>query len=197
MERFDLPPDAKDRIQPLPAGRPEPPTVDDISPQLDFLYRAADNFERSVQFADAKAGGVVLLLSIGIIDLFRNIRAFLDARDLSPGWGWVATISCVLATVFALLAIVQIGRALLPRRQPGLRSLYFFGVVASFETPQEYRDTVWRAPERELVNSMAVSAWNLAGIAVEKFRHLRYAYAAALFFVIFWALARLGLSLAH
>ena len=29
-----------------------------IAPQLDFLYRAAENFERAVQFADAKAGGV-------------------------------------------------------------------------------------------------------------------------------------------
>ena len=36
---------------------------------------------------------------------------------------------------------------------------------------------------------------DLAGIAGEKFRHLRLAYSAALLFVIGWAFARLGLSL--
>jgi hypothetical protein len=71
---------------PVP-GRAEPAIADDIAPQLDFLYRVAENFERSVQFADAKAGGVMLILSIGLIDL-RGTPP-LDARHASPGWaGW-------------------------------------------------------------------------------------------------------------
>ena len=80
---------------PVP-GRPEPAIADDVAPQLDFLYRATENFERAVQFADAKAGGVMLILSIGVIDLLRNVRRFLDARHTSPGWGWLATIACLL-----------------------------------------------------------------------------------------------------
>ena len=44
---------------------------------------------------------------------------------------------------------------------------------------------------------MAIAAWNLAGIAGDKFRHLRLAYSAALLFVIGWAFARLGLSLSN
>ena len=62
---------------------------------------------------------------------------------------------------------------------------------------KEYGDAVWFARERDLFSSMATQAWNLAGIAGEKYRHLRLAYTAALAFACFWALARLGLSLAH
>jgi Pycsar effector protein len=196
MERFEVPdPDALP--EKLPAGRTEPPTVQEISPQIDFLYKATESFQQSVQFADAKAGGVVLILSIGILDLFRNLRDFLDARDLSAGWGWLATVACIIATVFAVLTVVQITRTLFPRRRPGLGSLFFFGVVGRYPDPREYENAVWLSSERELVRSMAATAWNLAGIASEKYKHLRFAYACALVFAVFWAVARLGLSLAH
>jgi Pycsar effector protein len=196
MERFEVPdPDALP--EKLPAGRTEPPTVQEISPQIDFLYKATESFQQSVQFADAKAGGVVLILSIGILDLFRNLRDFLDARDLSAGWGWLATVACIIATVFAVLTVVQITRTLFPRRRPGLGSLFFFGVVGRYPDPREYENAVWLSSERELVRSMAATAWNLAGIASEKYKHLRFAYVCALVFAVFWAVARLGLSLAH
>lgn len=183
-------------IHPVP-GRREPAIVDEIAPQLDFLYRATENFERAVQFADAKAGGVMLILSIGLIDLLRNFGEFLDARDSSTGWGWLATLSCMVGIAFAVVAVGQVGRTLVPRRRPGLNSLFFFGVALRFPTPQEYGDAIWRSTERDLFNSMAVAAWNLSGIAGDKFRHLRFAYVAALMFVISWAFARLGLSLAR
>jgi hypothetical protein len=181
---------------PVP-GRPEPAIADDIAPQLDFLYRATENFERAVQFADAKAGGVMLILSIGLIDLLRNVGEFLDARDLSSGWGWVATLGCLIGIFFAIVAVGNVGRTLVPRRRPGMRSLFFFGVVRGFKTPQEYGAAVWSSTERELFDSMAIAAWNLSGIAGDKFRHLRIAYTAALMFVLGWAFARLGLSLSH
>ena len=197
METVDRPPDEGHRLEPLPDIRPEPPTYQDIQPQLDFLYRASETFERSVQFADAKAGGVVLILGIGILDLFRHVRDFLDARDVSAGWGWLATIACLIAIIAALATVLQVGRALFPRSRPGLGSLFFFGVVASFPSPKEYGEKVWFSRERELFNTMAIQAWNLAGIAGEKYRHLRMAYTAALVFASFWAVARLGLSLSH
>ena len=126
----------------------------------------------------------MLILSIGLIDLLRNIRQFLDARDISPGWGWLATIACLFGIVFAIAAVVQVGRTLVPRRRPGLRSLFFFGVVAVRTRPRTR--TARRSGarrERELFDSMAIAAWNLAGIAGDKFRHLRLAYSAALLFV--------------
>ncbi len=197
METLDRPPDDEPRLEPLPDIRPEPPTYQDIQPQLDFLYRASETFERSVQFADAKAGGVVLILGIGILDLFRHVRDFLDARDVSAGWGWLATIACLIAIVAAIATVLQVGRALFPRSRPGLGSLFFFGVVASFPSPKEYGEKVWFSRERELFDTMAIQAWNLAEIAGEKYRHLRLAYTAALAFASFWAIARLGLSLSH
>ena len=179
------------------AGRHEPAIADDIAPQLDFLYRAAENFERAVQFADAKAGGVMLILSIGLIDLLRNAREFIDARNVNAGWGWFACIACLLGIVFAVAAVAQVGRTLAPRARPGLKSLFFFGVAGSYPTPHDYSDAVWSSTERDLFDSMAIAAWNLAGIAGDKFSHLRVAYKAALLFVIGWAFARLGLSLSH
>ncbi len=196
MERYEVP-DPRALPERLPAGRTEPPTVQDISPQIDFLYRAADSFQQSVQFADAKAGGVVLILSIGVLDLFRHVRDFLDARDLNAGYGWTATVACIVATIFALLTVVQIARSLFPRSRPGLDSLFFFGVVGGFPSAQEYEQAVWSASERELVRSMATTAWSLAGIANEKYSHLRLAYGCALLFAVSWAVARLGFSLAH
>jgi hypothetical protein len=197
VDSVDRPPDEETRSEPLAAVRPEPPTVQDISPQLDFLYRASETFERAVQFADAKAGGVVLILGIGILDLFRHVRDFLDARDASAGWGWLATIACLVAVAAALATVLQVGHALFPRRRPGLGSLFFFGVAASYPSSKAYGEKVWFSRERELFDAMATQAWNLAGIAGQKYRHLRLAYTAALVFATFWAIARLGLSLSH
>ena len=196
MERFEVP-DPHALPEHLPPGRTEPMNTQELSPQIDFLYRAVDSIQQSVQFADAKAGGVVLILSIGILDLFKNLRSFLDARDLSAGFGWTATMSALIATVFGILTIIQVARALFPRSRAGLGSLFFFGVIAGFKSAQEYEDAVWRSSERELVRSMATTVWNLSGIAGEKYKHLRRAYAFALLFAIFWAIARLGNSLAH
>ena len=196
MERFDVP-DPHALPPRLPPGRREPADTQELSPQIDFLYRAVDSIQQSVQFADAKAGGVVLILSIGILDLFKNLRDFLDARDLSAGFGWTATVAALIATAFGVATVFQIARALFPRRRPGLGSLYFFGEIAAFKTPLEYEDAVWRSSERELVRSMATTVWNLSGIAGEKYKHLRIAYACALLFAISWAIARLGNSLAH
>ena len=197
VESVDRTPDEENQRGLLPDVRPEPPTVQDIQPHLDFLYRAATTIDSQVQFADAKVGGVVLILGIGVLDLFRQLRGFLDARDASAAWGWLSTISCLFAVCAGLLTVAQVGRALFPRSRPGLRSLFFWGVVSTFPSPKEYGDAVWFARERDLFNSMSAQSWNLAGIAVDKYRHLRLAYRAALAFAVFWAIARLGLSLAH
>jgi hypothetical protein len=178
---------------PVP-GRPEPPTVQDISPQLDFLYRAETSFTQSLQFADAKAGGVILILSIGFIDLFRNAKNFVDAHQLGT-WGWVSTPAFCIAAVLGLLTVGQVGRALFPRRRAS-SSLFFFGVAASFPSAAEYGDRIRYSREDELIDTMAMQAWNVAKIASEKYRHLRLAYTFALLFVLGWGLARVAYSLA-
>src|SRR5436309_10326616 len=64
-----------------------PRTAQDISPQLDFLYRAESAFSAWVQFADAKAGGVTLLLGIGLLDLIRRSSSTVHAHAPSSARG--------------------------------------------------------------------------------------------------------------
>jgi hypothetical protein len=182
---------------PVPDLHPEPQNVQEISPQLDFLYRAENAFQQWLQFADAKAGGVILILSIGILDLFRRAKDLLNATDLPSSWGYGATISFALAMVCGVLAIFQVGRALFPRHIPGSRSLFFFGSAAAYPSAETYGDAVYGSYERDLIYTMATQAWYLARISREKYRHLRVAYASALLFVVLWGMARLTLSLAQ
>ena len=179
---------------PVP-GRPEPAIADDIAPQLDFLYRATENFERAAQFADAKAGGVMLILSIGLIDLLRNIRQLPRCASHLAGLGLAGDDRLPLR--HPLCHRRRRPGAADTRPAPTRRSslAVLLRVARSYPTPHEYGEAVWRSTEREIFNSMAIAAWNLAGIAGEKFRHLHLAYSAALLFVIGWAFARLGLSL--
>jgi hypothetical protein len=103
----------------------------------------------------------------------------------------------MVATAFGMLTVAQIARTLFPRRRPRLGSLFFFGVVAQYPDPREYENAVWLASEQKLVRSKATTAWNLARIAGEKYKHLRLACAFVLAFSVFRAIARLGFSLAH
>jgi hypothetical protein len=76
-----------------PEAGVEPRTAQDISPQLDFLYRAESAFCAWVQFADAKAGGVTLLLGIGLLDLIRRSGAMVTPTRQAAPWGWIATVT--------------------------------------------------------------------------------------------------------
>ena len=182
---------------PPPAIREEPLSQEDISPQLDFLYRAENNFMYWVQFADAKAGGVILVLSIGALDVFRNTRKFIDARSLAhPVWGWISMIAFVLAVFAMLLTIVGVGRTLFPKNLPSRPSDFFFGVVARYKSSEDYHHAVSEKVERDLIDTVALQAWNLARIAQNKYAHLRYAYLGAFFFLVFWTISRAGLSFA-
>src|SRR5437868_15410924 len=72
----------------------EPQTYQELSPQLDFLYHCEAEFAQWVQFADAKCGGVILVLSIAALDLFRHANEFIAARNLAhAAWGWISLIS--------------------------------------------------------------------------------------------------------
>src|SRR5919204_6026830 len=96
--------------------RREPQTYQELSPQLDFLYRAVDQFSQWVQFADAKAGGVVLVLSIGALDLFRHANDFIHAHRLPHGpWGWLSLAWFIFAGAASGLCVIGIARALFPR----------------------------------------------------------------------------------
>jgi hypothetical protein len=182
---------------PPPAVREEPLSQEDISPQLDFLYRAENNFMYWVQFADAKAGGVILVLSIGALDVFRNTKNFIDAHNLAhPVWGWLSLVSFVVAVLAMAMTISGVGRTLFPKLLPSRPSVYFFGVVANYRSSDDYEEAVSSKLERDLIDEVALQAWNLARIAQNKYAHLRQAYLGAFFFLVAWAIARASLSFA-
>src|SRR5438105_1835609 len=91
-------PDWDIRLTPLEREpRREPQTNQELSPQLDFLYRCEAEFGQWVQFADAKSGGVILVLSIGALDFFHHASDFIRAYNLPhPVWGWISLILFVL-----------------------------------------------------------------------------------------------------
>ena len=103
--------------------RREPQTYQELSPQLDFLYRASDQFSQWVQFADAKAGGVVLVLSIGALDLFRHADDFIHAHRLAhPVWGWLSLVALFFSGAFDGISMVirkSIVRAMAPEHMRG------------------------------------------------------------------------------
>ena len=79
---------------------------------------------------------------------------------------------------------------------PSRPSDFFFGVVARYRSSEEYHEAVAQKLERDLIDTVALQAWNLARIATTKYAHLRYAYLGAFFFLVSWAVARATLSFA-
>jgi hypothetical protein len=177
--------------------RREPQTYQELSPQLDFLYRAVDSFAQWVQFADAKAGGVILVLSIGALDVFNKSRTFIEAHnDVHPGWGWASLVAFIGAIVAMAVTIGSVGRTLFPKHRPSKPSDYFFSVAGSYPDGESYAAAARGKHEDDLIEHVAIQAWNLGRIAHDKYGHLRRAYVGAFFFLVAWGLARVTLSLA-
>jgi pycsar effector protein len=177
--------------------RREPQTYQELSPQIDFLYRAVDSFAQWVQFADAKSGGVVLVLSIGALDIFNKAREFINAHHLAhPAWGWISLAAFILAIGGMAMTMIGVARTLFPKILPSKPSDYFFTVAGSYPDSDAYAASVTSKRERDLIDHVAIQAWSLARIADDKYRHLRHAYAGAFVFLITWGVARITLSLA-
>src|SRR5438552_1791631 len=123
--------------------RREPQTYQELSPQLDFLYRAESEFAQWVQFADAKAGGVVLVLSIGALDVFNKAHDYINAHKLAhPLWGWICLIAFIGALCALATTILGVGRTLFPKIRRSKPSDFFFGVVAAYSDGDSYADSV-------------------------------------------------------
>ena len=177
--------------------RREPQTYQELSPQIDFLYRAVDSFAQWVQFADAKAGGVILVLSIGALDVFHKARDYIDGHNLPhPTWGWISLVAFILSVLALAATVASVGRTLFPKLRPSKPSDYFFGVAAGYPDGDVYGETVKAKRETELLEHVAIQAWNLGCIASDKYAHLRRAYVSAFFFLVTWGVARIALSLA-
>ena len=177
--------------------RREPQTYQELSPQLDFLYRAESNFSQWVQFADAKSGGVVLVLSIGALDVFRHATDYIHAHNLHHAtWGWISLAAFVAALGGIVLTIGGVANTLFPNIRESKPSLFFFGVASTFADGDAYGRAVTEKREVELIEQVSVQAWNLACIATDKYASLRRAYMGAVVFLLAWGIARIALSFA-
>jgi hypothetical protein len=177
--------------------RPEPQTNQQLSPQLDFLQRVEYQFAQWIVFADAKAGGVILILSIGALDVFHKAHDYIDAHNLRhPAWGWTALLAFAGSVVAMAITVAGVGRTLFPKIRESRPSDNFFGVVARYQNEQVFATKIRNMRETDLLESLATQCWNLARINDDKYRNLRRAYIGAFFFLVSWGVARFALSLA-
>jgi hypothetical protein len=123
--------------------KPEP----DLGPGKDGFYeKSVDRFTSWVQYEDAKAGAVLVLLGLGLTDVLGNAGRLINAYHAPPphdsSWGWVASIAFWAAIVTAGCAVGAIAIAVWPytgrrrRCHPFGSSLFYFNAVAEWH---EYR----------------------------------------------------------
>jgi predicted permease len=160
------------------------------------LEKVVDRFAEWVRFGDAKAGGVLVILGLGLADLLDHAARLTAAHDLHSKWGDLATVLFWTALILAGIAVVTVSRALFPRVKATTDSEFFFGTVANYGSGGAYRDAVARLTPEQIEGQLAEQAWELARIADRKYRHTREAYFIALLFLLAWAIARSTLSIA-
>jgi Pycsar effector protein len=162
-----------------------------------LLERIVDRFAEWVRFGDAKAGGVLVLLGLGLVDLIDHATRLTAAHDLRSRWGDVATGLFWLALSFSALSVITVSRALFPRVKASADSDLFFGSVAQYPTGSKYAESIASLSTQQIERQLAEQAWELARIADRKYRRTREAFYLVLAFLVAWALARTALALAN
>jgi hypothetical protein len=163
---------------------------------IEALERSVDRFGGWVQFGDAKAGGVLVLLGLGLADLVDHAARLLHAHKLRSEWGVVASALFWIALALAVIVVVEASRALFPRVKAKTHSVFFFGSVAEYESGAAYAAVATGLSPAQVAEQMAEQAWELSRIASQKFSRVRSAYGFVLAFLVAWALSRLVLTLA-
>jgi Family of unknown function (DUF5706) len=161
-----------------------------------LVERTLDRVADWTRFGDAKAGGVLVLLALGLADLLSNASRLSVAHRLSDRWGDAATGLFWLALVLAVLVVIQVSRALFPKVEPSKKSVFFFGSVAKYEGGDPYAAELKSMSDSETLDHLASQVWELSRIATRKFKRARIAYWLVLAFLGAWAVARLSLALA-
>jgi hypothetical protein len=164
--------------------------------QIEALERTVERFAGWVQFGDAKAGGVLVLLGIGLADLLTHADPLLHAHRLHSKWGDVATITFIAALALAVVVVIKVSRALFPRVKATTHSAFFFGSASNYPTGAAYTAAFLALTANEVAEQLGEQAWELARIANGKFAHTRHAYWLVVAFLSAWAVARSTLGLA-
>jgi hypothetical protein len=174
-------------------------SADDAAPtqgQIEVLERTVERFAGWVQFGDAKAAGVLLLLGIGLADLLTHADPLLHAHRLRSDWGDVATFTFLAALALAVLVVIEVSRALFPRVKATTHSAFFFGSASTYPTGSAYTASFLGLRAKDIAEQLGEQAWELARIATRKFERTRHAYWLALAFLTAWAVARSAMAMA-
>jgi Family of unknown function (DUF5706) len=169
---------------------------DPTETQIEALERTVERFAGWVQFGDAKAGGVLVLLGIGLADLLTHADPLLHAHHRHSKWGDVATITFIAALALAVVVVIKVSRALFPRVKPTKDSAFFFGSVSKYPSGAAYTAAFLALSGKDVAEQLGEQAWELARIASRKFAQTRHAYWLVLVFLGAWAVARSTLALA-
>jgi len=164
--------------------------------QIEALERTVERFAGWVQFGDAKAAGVLVLLGVGLADLLTHADPLLHAHRLHSNWGDVATVAFIAALALAVLVVIEVSRALFPRVKATAHSAFFFGSASGYPTGSAYTASFLDLTAKDVADQLGEQAWELARIASRKFEHTRHAYWLVLAFLTVWAVARSTLALA-
>ena len=99
----------------------------------DFFEKSVDRFSSWVQFEDAKAGAVLVLLGLGLTDVLGNADALIHAHEKSSS-GVIASFAFWLSIVAAAAAVGVVAYAVFPftRSSHGRSIFYFKDVAANF-----------------------------------------------------------------
>jgi hypothetical protein len=163
---------------------------------VEILKWTVERFASWVQFGDAKAGAVLLLLGLGLTDLLGKAGRLEHAHRLKSDWGDVATGSFILALALAAVVVLKGSRALFPRLKATTPSIFYFGSASEYASGPAYKADVVSLSRDAQTTHLAEQAWELARIAHQKFHRTRHAYWFAVAFLAAWSAARIAEALA-
>jgi Family of unknown function (DUF5706) len=152
----------------------------------DFFAASVDRFGQWLQFEDAKAGVVLVILGIALSDLLGKAGALIHAHKSHSGWGGVASVSFWVAVLSAAAVLALVIFALTPRIRARRPSVYFFGTVGTYGDPTEYESAVAALDDTALAHQMASQAWQLGAIAQLKARIVGWAFWFVAIFLVAW-----------
>jgi hypothetical protein len=195
-------------------------TKDAQHPEIEhaeFLQRALASAGEWTRHADPKALAALALLGLGVKDLIDHASRFLHPQEAKAAscdilnvtghtcGGIVATTGWILAALVAGVTTILVTHALFSRltmrgllpghkdRSP-IKSVFYFGQVARFNTQEAYRAAVVCKTRHELLADLAGQVYEVSKIANDKHRATQRAFLAVIVFLVIWAIARIALA---
>src|SRR5215217_473352 len=126
--------------------------------QKQFLNDTLTRFQQWIQFADAKAAAVLVILGLGITSLISKAGPLSAAYRLPYKWGDLSTVLFWAACAVAALTVGCVSITLFPRVKPGEPSLAYFGHVSGM-TAKRFEAQVGKLGQEEVNHQLALQAW--------------------------------------